>query len=338
MRNAPEFALADHLTRVLDHGSPTVVESDEGENTGVSRDTLDFSCFCGPFSYRLFAEDVFAGCRRCGCEFQVPMVGGSDVDDLHLGIANHILPQSGVPFEPETLLSFLRTSFDFIGADDEPGSDPAVGEAIGGLKVRSAVCRPHPACSDNPYADDLCHAEPCHTFSLKQIEFRMGRTVAGSVGVRKHCVANDAVQIMTGSDELAERSASRCEGVEFVAAQAALVRCATEIDELSRELIDNVWIHRLIDAGAHLDIAGVEADLPGVGRRDDDVATDQFAPMHVVAKRRREQPDSVAALPKNLIGLFEYRHPGPFQITRIDGDVLFFAYNLEPIVETSNHD
>src|SRR5438445_11773077 len=171
MRNAPEFALADRLTRVLDHGSPTVVESDERENTGVSRDTLDFSCFCRTFSYRLFAEDVFAGCRRCGCEFQVPMVGCSTVDHLHVGIANHILPLRGMPFEPETLLSFLRTGFDFIGADDEPGSDPAVGEAIGGLKVRSAVCRSHPACSDDSYADDLCHAEPCQTFSLKQIEF-----------------------------------------------------------------------------------------------------------------------------------------------------------------------
>src|SRR5262249_61326076 len=85
----------------------------------------------------------------------------------------------------------------------------------------------------------------------------------------------------------------------------------------------------VIDAASHFDVARVETELPGIWRRDDDVATDELAPMHVITEGRREQPNPVSALTKQAVGLLKYCHAGPFEVTRVDGGRFFFGDDFQ---------
>ena len=87
-----------------------------------------------------------------------------------------------------------------------------------------------------------------------------------------------------------------------------------------------------------LDVTRVESDLPGVGRRNHNVAADQFAPVHVIPKRRREQANSIAAIAKMRYAFLKDGDAGPFEIARIDRDIFFFDHHLQPIIEAADHD
>src|SRR5262245_56902330 len=99
---------------------------------------------------------------------------------------------------------------------------------------------------------------------------------------------------MAGCDELAERPACRWKCVELLQSQAVNFKRLAEIHKLLLQFVNDYGIDRLPNSRLHLNVAGVKAHLPGVGRRDDDVATDKLAPMHVVAERRRQKPDAIA--------------------------------------------
>src|SRR5713226_1069787 len=151
-------------------------------------------------------------------------------------------------------------------------------------------------------------------------------------------VPHQAIQVGTRGDELAESSAGWWERIELFNREPPLLVSAAEIRELLREFLHNLGLDGLVDSWPDLDIAGIKAHLPGVRGRDDDIAADEFAPVHVVAKGGREQADAVAALAENLVGLLEYRDASPFQVSRIDGDIVFFGDDLQPVIETANHD
>src|SRR5207302_3907344 len=96
-------------------------------------------------------------------------------------------------------------------------------------------------------------------------------------------------------------------------------------------------IHRLVHTGAHFNVAGVEPNLPGIRWGNDNVTTDELAPVHVVAKRGGKQADSVAALAEDAIGLLEHCDSGPLQIAWIYRDILFLRDHLQPVIETADH-
>src|SRR5579863_1295454 len=110
-----------------------------------------------------------------------------------------------------------------------------------------------------------------------------------------------------------------------------------EIGEFPGQLLDDLSVYGIVDARAHLYITDIEANLPRVRRRNHNIAPDQFAPVHVVAKRRREQTNPVASLTKYLIRLLEYCNARPFQVPRVDRNVLFLNHDFQPVVEAPNH-
>src|SRR5271165_2294851 len=162
--------------------------------------------------------------------------------------------------------------------------------------------------------------------------------LSGCIRVGKHEIAHDTVQFIAPGNELAESPASGAERIEFFDRQSIVDIGAPEIDELPGELLHNSWLDRLVDARTDLDIAGIVAKLPCVRRRNDDITANKLAPVHVIAKRRREQSDSIAPLSKDLIRLLEYRHPSPLQISRIYGDVLLLGGELQRVIEPPDHD
>src|ERR1700730_1635673 len=99
---------------------------------------------------------------------------------------------------------------------------------------------------------------------------------------------------MTRRDELAKGPSGGAEEIEFVKGQASLRVGAAEIREFPGEFPHDLCINRFVDAGTNLNVAGVEANLPRVRWRNDDITTDEFAPVHVVSKRGRQQACSKA--------------------------------------------
>ena len=126
--------------------------------------------------------------------------------------------------------------------------------------------------------------------------------------------------------------------IELGDREAAFGIGAAEVSELSGQFLDDMGFDGLVDAGTRLDVARVESNLPGIGRRDYDVTTDEFAPVHVIAERGREQANSIAAIAKDGIRLLKHGDAGPFEIARIDCDIFFFDHHLQPVIEAADHD
>src|SRR5712692_577255 len=157
------------------------------------------------------------------------------------------------------------------------------------------------------------------------------------IRIRQHEVTHQAIEVMASGDELTKRPSGRSEGIESVQRQAAVRVGASEIRKLPQEFFQDPWINRLVDARTNLNVAGVQANLPHVRWRNDDITTDEFAPVHVVAKSRRQQAYAIATLAKNLVCLLEYRNAGPLQVSRIDRDIFLFGDDLQPVIEPSDH-
>src|SRR5579872_5737591 len=143
---------------------------------------------------------------------------------------------------------------------------------------------------------------------------------------------------MAGCDELAKSPPGRAEGVELIHGEAVFGVGALEIREFHQKLIHNFGIDRLIDPRDDLNIARIEANLPFVRRRDHDLSTYEFAPVHVIAESRGEKPDAIFTLAKDLVRLLEGGDSSPLEVARVGRDRIHFRLNLEPVVEASHHD
>ena len=107
---------------------------------------------------------------------------------------------------------------------------------------------------------------------------------------------------------------------------------------MSQELIDYLRVDWIVDPGQHLDVAGIETLLPAVGGRDDGVGTDELAPVHVISEGRGEQPEPVASLAVDLVRLLENGHSSPFEVAGVHQNALLLHQDLEPVIETPDHD
>src|SRR5437870_8644062 len=137
---------------------------------------------------------------------------------------------------------------------------------------------------------------------------------SAQIRVRNQEVAYQIVEVMTGGTELPKGPPGGAEEIKFLQRQTAFRIGALEIHEFPRKLVYNLRIHRLVHTGPHFNVAGVEPNLPGIRWGNDNVTTDELAPVHVVAKRGGKQADSVAALAEDAIGLLEHCDSGPLQI------------------------
>ena len=94
----------------------------------------------------------------------------------------------------------------------------------------------------------------------------------------------------------------------------------------------------LVDARTNLDVAGIEANLPGIRGGNHNIPADEFAPVHVISECSRKQPNAVAALAEDLIGLLEHRDTRPLEVSRVDGDIVFLHQHFQPVIQTAHHD
>ncbi len=97
VQDLPERAVARHLRRLLDGGSPAQVEADDIHDAGL---------LCGAahlFRLRrrtrewLLAKDMFAGADRCQRHVAMEVGRGRDCHEIHVGPPNSLLP-SDLPF------------------------------------------------------------------------------------------------------------------------------------------------------------------------------------------------------------------------------------------------
>src|SRR5580700_7323828 len=102
--DATKFPLGDQLAGILHHGSPAIVESNPVQHASHSGGAFNVGGLLEISPDRLLTEDVLAGSRSCDRDFPVHAIGSGDVDDLHLGIANHVLPVAGRASETKPLL------------------------------------------------------------------------------------------------------------------------------------------------------------------------------------------------------------------------------------------
>src|SRR5580658_3011654 len=109
------------------------------------------------------------------------------------------------------------------------------------------------------------------------------------VRVGNQYVADEGVEIRTSGNELAQSSPGRTERIEFFDGQTAVAIGSAKIRKFLEERIHDMCRNGIVDSWTNLYIAGVEANLPGMGRRDDHISANELAPMHVVAKGGREQ-------------------------------------------------
>src|SRR5438309_2301386 len=113
---------------------------------------------------------------------------------------------------------------------------------------------------------------------------------------------------MGSLEELPQCAYGRTVSVKLGQREPVFVVRPAEVREFSQQLVNDLRVHRILDAGGNTDVTLIETNLPLVGRRNHHIATDQFTPLHVIAECRREQAYAIAALLKNLVSLLEDRH------------------------------
>ena len=96
-------------------------------------------------------------------------------------------------------------------------------------------------------------------------------------------------------------------------------------------------VHRDVDPRLRVDPGAVEADLPGVGHREDGVRADQLGPVEPVAVRGGQQPGPVAALLVDPVGPLERGDARPVGGVGVQGDVVLLDEDLHPVVEPADH-
>src|SRR5439155_22447979 len=110
------------------------------------------------------------------------------------------------------------------------------------------------------------------------------RSVLIPVRIREHVITNYRWQIVASGNKLTESSLGRAEGVEFLYGKATFGVSALEVGEFRKEIVNDPGRDGVVDPGHDFDVARVESDLPLVGRRDNNLPTDEFTPVHVIAE------------------------------------------------------
>src|SRR5260370_13440094 len=85
-------------------------------------------------------------------------------------------------------------------------------------------------------------------------------------GVGEHHVTHQGVEIGAGRNELPKRPSGRSKRVELPDCETLLRIRPPEVGEILEELATSLEVDWIVDPRLHLDIAGVEALLPRVGR------------------------------------------------------------------------
>src|SRR4051812_48812670 len=107
-------------------------------------------------------------------------------------------------------------------------------------------------------------------------------------------------------DKLPEGPAGGAKRIEFVDGESVFCVSTGKLRKFAEQGLQDFLRHWIFNARTHFDIAAVESYLPRIWRGDHQVASNQFAPMHVVAKGRRQQPQAISALLKELVCFLEH--------------------------------
>ena len=143
---------------MLHHRRPAVVEADKAHHTRLTRQLLDVSGLPRAASDRLFAKDMLPGRGDGLHHLLVQKVWRGDVDDMHMGVCDDLMPVGRRLGEAQRSSRFLRPVRHVVGADHKARPDAAVVETVVHQPVRTAVSRTHPAHANYANANLLGHA------------------------------------------------------------------------------------------------------------------------------------------------------------------------------------
>ena len=159
MGQASQFPLGDELPGILDERRPAIVVADEGQHHSLAGGGCTLDGFLRILADRFLTQGVFPGPGRRPVDFQVHAVGRSHVDDLNCGISDHLTPVGCVALEAKTLLGSLSAGLHRVGADNEPGENPALMKTIWNGAIRAAVHFAHPPHANHTDTDCACHCD-----------------------------------------------------------------------------------------------------------------------------------------------------------------------------------
>src|SRR5713226_4854987 len=158
-----------------------------------------------------------------------------------------------------------------------------------------------------------------------------------TVRIWQENVPDKTFKLTGGRQELPQRATGGAESQEFFGGQPVIVVRAAKVRQLGVQLRDDIGVDRLVYARHRFDPTLVQPDLPAERRRDYDVSADQLAPVHMIAERRRKQPRAKSLLPVDGIRFLEHGDPRPLQVPGVEGERLALDHDLQPIVETADH-
>src|SRR5882762_8896292 len=124
---------------------------------------------------------------------------------------------------------------------------------------------------------------------------RLELLIQGTSRLRNQEVSHQVIKVVTRGDELPESPPGGAKGIKLCDTQTIFRVSAAEVGEFL-QILYHAGSNRFVDAWTHFDVAGVEANLPRVRRRNDDIAADEFAPVHVIAKCSGQQSQPIAAI------------------------------------------
>ena len=125
----------------------------------------------------------------------------------------------------------------------------------------------------------------------QRLRHRQDEAVMFDVGVRQHHVANQLIEVGARGEELPQRPARRREAVELGQRQAVLVVRAPEVGEAAIEIVDDARADRRVDARRRPSMSlATKRFCHADGGEITTSPPIELAPVHVVAKRGRQQP------------------------------------------------
>ena len=157
VRDAAQSPGGDQLAQVRDRRGVAVVEAHRRRDPrAVPRrggGVADLAGLPGIDAHRLLDPERLPGRGRREREVAVQEVRGADRDRLHLRIGEDLVDRGDGLLEPELLARGDLVLLERIRGDDEPRSDPELGEAGGDPLVGRGVQAPHPAQAHHADAD-----------------------------------------------------------------------------------------------------------------------------------------------------------------------------------------
>src|SRR5262249_27144957 len=88
--------------------------------------------------------------------FHMQVIGGRDIDDLHIGMCDHLFPVCGPVFKVQSFFGFSSPRFDVVSTDHQPCTKAALMEPVVDHSIVATVNQSHQTNADDTNSKSLC--------------------------------------------------------------------------------------------------------------------------------------------------------------------------------------